>query len=90
MELKKNIEEQVLPHFSTRRQDNAQKLIRYLYRHPVVSIKVVAEIFEMKTNTISALVNDFVKHGVLVELTGKKRNRIFIFDEYISIFRRAY
>lgn len=84
--LKKNVEEKVLPRFSTRRQDNAQKFMWYLYQHPLVSIKVVASLLDIKTNTASALVNDFVKYGVLDELTGKQRNRVFVFTEYVSAF----
>lgn len=85
--LKQNIESEVLPRFSTRRQENAQKLMRYLYRHPVVNIKVVTNLLEIKTNTASALVADFVKHGVLVEWTGKQRNRLFLFNDYVVAFR---
>ncbi|MCG8325932.1 MAG: Fic family protein, partial [Thiotrichales bacterium] len=85
--LKERLEREVLPHFSTRRQNNAQTLMRSLYQHPVVDIKTVARNLNVKTNTASALVNDFVKHGVLVELTGKQRNRAFIFIEYVMLFK---
>ncbi|MDF1645055.1 MAG: Fic family protein [Pseudomonadales bacterium] len=86
--LKERLEREVLPHFSTRRQANAQALIRMLYQSPALNIQIVANQLDIKTNTASALVNDFVKRGVLVEMTGKQRNRIFLFSEYISIFRR--
>lgn len=84
--LKEKIEREVLPHFTTRRQENAQTLIQYLYQNPVVNIKMVAGLLDIKTNTASMLVTDFVKHGVLQDLTGKRRNRIFFFKEYVTIF----
>jgi len=34
------------------------------------------------------LVNDFVKYGVLEEMTGKPRSRVFVFKEYMMIFAR--
>ncbi len=78
----------MLPHFSTRRQGNAQALMEMLYQNPVIDIKTIAHVFELQTNTATALVNDFVKYNVLNELTGKRRNRIFWFKEYISIFNQ--
>ena len=86
IELKERLEREALPHFSTRRQENAQALIKMLYQTPVLDIKTIAHTLELQVNTATALVNDFVKYGVLSELTGKRRNRIFWFKEYIVIF----
>jgi len=88
--LKERIEREDLPHFTTRRQENAQTLMQYLYRNPAVNISMVANLLGVKTNTASMLVNDFVKHGILNELTGKRRNRIFWFKEYLMIFNRQF
>ena len=86
--LKARIDKEILPYFSTRRQDNAQSLIQNLYEVPVASVKGVSRALNLKTNTASALVNDFVQHGVLHELTGKQRYRTFWFKEYFEIFAR--
>ena len=88
--LKESLEREVLPHFSTRRQDNAQRLIRSLYQQPVIDIKAVTQLLSVETNTATYLINDLVKHGVLEEMTGKRRNRVFWFKKYILIFRRVY
>jgi len=88
LELKERLEREVLPHFSTRRQGNAQTLMQYLYNFPATDIKTVAKILGLKSNTASTLVSDFVKHGVLSELTGRQRNRIFYFKDYVLIFNR--
>lgn len=85
--LKERLEREVLPHFSTRRQANAQALVRTLYQSPALSIQRVAGHLNIKINTASALINDFVKRAVLIELTGRQRNRIFLFEEYIMIFK---
>lgn len=86
--LKERLEREVLPHFSTRRQENAQTLMQYLYQMPLVSINDVADMLGLKHNTATSLVNDFVKHGVLKELTGRQRNRIYWFHAYLTIFHR--
>lgn len=88
LELKQRIEQDVLPRFSVRRQDNAHALIRNLYARPVIDVKWVAEITGASINTASALINDMVAYGVLVEATGQRRNRLFVFRDYISLFRR--
>lgn len=88
IELRLRLETEILPHFSSRRQNNAQKLMRMLYQKPVIDIKAVSQNLKLKTNTASALVKDFEKHGVLNELTGQKRNRIFIFRDYVLLFHK--
>jgi Fic family protein len=85
---KEKLEREVLPHFSTRRQNNAQTLMRYLYQSPTLDIKTVTKLLDLKTNTAAALVNDFVKYGVLHEMTGKRRNRVFWFKDYVMIFMK--
>ncbi len=86
--LKARLDSEVLPRFSTRRQHNAQTLMKQLYRQPVLNIKIVSSLLEVPVNTASVLVNDFVKYGVLEEMTGKPRSRVFVFNEYMMIFER--
>ncbi|MCF6211537.1 MAG: Fic family protein [Gammaproteobacteria bacterium] len=86
--MKARLEREVLPHFGTRRQANAQKLMQYLYQSPFVNIKQVAQLLTVNINTAAAMVDDFVKHGILNELTGRRRNRTFCFSEYVLIFSR--
>lgn len=87
LQLKETLEREVLPRFSSRRQENAQLLMQRLYLYPFVSIKSVSEILSVEKNTASSLVNDFMKYGVLSELTGGKRNRLFIFHDYFDKFK---
>ncbi len=86
--IKERIDRDVLPRFSSRRQDNAQALMRHLYTRPVVDVNQAAGIIGTTTNTANALITDMVTHGVLAEITGQRRNRLFIFNEYIDLFRR--
>ena len=87
--LKESLEREVLPRFSTRRQNNAQLLMKTLYQQPVIDIKTASKLLNVETNTATYLINDLVKHGVLEELTGKRRNRMFWFKDYLMIFRRV-
>jgi Fic family protein len=86
--LKARIESEALPRFSHRRQDNAQKLMQYLYAKPVVDVKAAAKHLDTTINTATSMIADLVKYGVLREITGQRRNRLFAFQEYIDLFRR--
>lgn len=86
--LKERVEREVLPHFSNRRQGNAQMLVRNLYARPVIEVRAVAQMLDITVNTAGSLVSDLVKYGVLMEITGQRRNRLFIFNDYIALFRR--
>lgn len=86
IKLKERIEREVLPRFSHRRQDNAQRLMIHLYQKPVVEIKEVCVLLDTAPNTASALIGDLVKYGVLKEATGQQRNRLFVFYDYLDLF----
>ncbi|BBB12507.1 Fic family protein [Sphingopyxis sp. FD7] len=86
--LKERIEREVLPRFSHRRQENAQQLMRYLYGQPVTDVKAVTTLLDTTTNTAASLINDMVELGVLVEMTGQRRNRLFLFHDYLDLFRK--
>ena len=86
--LKERIEREVLPRFSHRRQENAQQLMRNLYAQPVTDVKAVTALLSTTTNTAASLINDMVEQGVLVEMTGGRRNRLFLFHDYLELFRK--
>ena len=86
--LKERIERKYMPTFHVRRQANVQALMRSLYRAPVTNIKIVTDLIKAQTNTAAALIDDFVKLGILKEFTGQKRNRLFIFEDYVRLFKR--
>ena len=86
--LKERIERKYMPTFHVRRQANAQMLMKSLYRAPVINIKMVTDLIKTQTNTAAALIDDFVKLGILRELTGQRRNRLFIFQDYVRLFKK--
>ncbi|MGA7277458.1 MAG: Fic family protein [Desulfocapsaceae bacterium] len=87
LELKERIEREIMPQFHARRQANAQALMRSLYQGPVVNIKGVKTLLNVQTNTASSLIGDFEEYGILKEMTGYKRNRTFVFSEYLLLFK---
>ncbi len=87
LELKERIEREIMPQFHARRQANAQALMRSLYQSPVVNIKGVKALLNVQTNTASSLIGDFEEYGILKEMTGFRRNRTYMFSEYLLLFK---
>ncbi len=65
----------------------ALELIRYLYSKPIVDASEIATALEVNISTAHRLIQDFEKLKILIEQTGYKRNRVFIFEDYIKLFR---
>ena len=51
-------------------------------------MKEAITITHASTNTAAALIDDLVTYGVLVEMTRQRRNRLFVFKEYVDLFRQ--
>ena len=64
----------------------ADLLLSYLFHTPLVTIKDVERIVGIKNPNALRLVNKFVRLGILKEITGKKRNRVFAYQRYINLF----
>lgn len=65
---------------------NGHRVLEHLYRNPIVSVNTVQSLIETTYPAANNLVNELVKHGILHEMTGRKRNRRFIYREYINLF----
>ncbi|MBF0368845.1 MAG: Fic family protein [Magnetococcales bacterium] len=69
-----------------RRAENGHKLLHYLYEQPAVNVGTVANQLQTTYQSANQLVNTLVEKGVLAEITGYQRNRIFVFHRYLKIF----
>ena len=65
----------------------ALELIKYLYSKPIVGSNDISRALEVNISTAHRLLQDLEKLNILKEQTGYKRNRIFVFEEYINLFR---
>lgn len=64
----------------------AVKLLNALYRTPIVRVADVERIVQLKNPNALALVSKFLRLGILKEQTGRKRDRLFSYQEYIDLF----
>jgi Fic family protein len=65
---------------------NGLMLLSNLFQRPLVNIKLVASLLDSTFPTASRLVSAFEELGILVEITGQKRSRIFRYEPYLDLF----
>lgn len=85
--LKKECEEKRI-YIMGRKVASAKTLLDYLFKKPVLDAEEISTATGLSIVSSYKLIDDFIKVGILKEMTGQKRNRIFIFDEYFTIFRK--
>lgn len=65
---------------------NAQRIVELLYQKPFVTSHELSQRLELGRTTADRLVATLVKQGILHELTGQRRNRVFVYKEYFDLF----
>ena len=68
------------------RSANALKVLTELYKRPVASANWIAKIAEISIASAYKLIRSLEEIGILSEVTGGKRGRIYILKKYVDIF----
>lgn len=87
LELKKECEEKRIYKLS-KKVASAKILLDHLYQQPILYADDVTEVTKLSLVSSYKLIENFVQLRILKEVTGLKRNRVFVFDEYFSIFKK--
>jgi Fic family protein len=66
--------------------DNALRLLSELFRRPLVTVNLAARILGTAYPTASRLVLGLEEMGILEEITGRKRSRIYRYEPYVALF----
>lgn len=69
-----------------RKAENARNLLLHLYQSPLIKASSVSKMLDLTPRAANAIINDMVSLGILKEMTGFKRNRLFIFERYMHLF----
>jgi Fic family protein len=85
--LRKDLEEKKLPSLG-KRAALALELVHYLYSKPIVDMSEVAHVLDVNISTSQRLIQEFLRLKILKEQTGFKRNRVFVFEEYLDLFNK--
>jgi len=69
------------------RSGDAFKVIEQLYNRPVINAKLVSKIIEKSMSPAYSLIAELEKRKILKEITGGERDRVYVFEEYINLFK---
>lgn len=69
------------------RAKNARELLNLMYANPIVSVSEVERELEMSFASANRLLKSLTELGVLKEITGFARNRLFVLEKYLALFR---
>ena len=71
-----------------KRAKKGQELLKHLYSQPILNTKQIAERLEITHPSASTLAKQFENIGIFKEITGFKRNRLFMFSKYLKLFQK--
>lgn len=70
------------------RSANALKVLTELYKHPMTDANLVSKIAGISIASAYSLITKMEEIGILSEMTGGKRGRVYILGKYLDIFNR--
>lgn len=82
--LRREIDQLVLTY--GKRAEKVQLLLLHLYRRPAITAIQASEMLDVSHQTASALLKKMTDDGILQEVTGYQRNRLFVFTRYLDLF----
>ena len=83
--LKTNIEKDILTQ-SGKNTRLTNLFMNMLWKQPVIDTSDIILELNIGKSTAIRLINNFLKMKILKEITGYKRNRVFVFDDYVKLF----
>lgn len=71
-----------------KRAPNAKQALNLLYRKPMLRAGDLEQSLGVSQPTANALLRDFIRLGLLREVTGAARHRLYVFETYLNLFVR--
>lgn len=69
------------------RTNNARTIVTNLYKRPLINVQKAAEITEVSLPSAYKLIAELEELGIIQEITGAKRGKQYLFNEYIDLFK---
>ena len=67
---------------------DTNKLVAFMYQNPVVDAQKISSVIGKSHKTTYNLIAELEKIGVLKETTGASRGKIYVFKDYIDLFKK--
>ncbi|MCO5945837.1 Fic family protein [Mucilaginibacter flavidus] len=69
------------------RAANAQKVVHHLFQKPIINTAVIGKAADLSAASAYKLARDMERLGIFIETTGGQRGKIYVFEEYLNLFR---
>ncbi|MEW6113101.1 MAG: MarR family transcriptional regulator, partial [Thermodesulfobacteriota bacterium] len=67
----------------------ALRVLDLMRRHPVLSIAKAVEELKLSHPTLSKALSNLIELGIVREVTGRKRDRLFAYGQYLAILNEG-
>ena len=69
-----------------KRAGSARQALNLLYRKPVIEAADLERALGVTTPTANSLIKSLIEKGILTEITGQHRGRVYSFEPYLRLF----
>ena len=69
-----------------KRAGSARSVFDVVYRRPVIAAAELKEELEVSRSTVHGLIKELIRLGIITEITGQMRDRLYSFSRYYSLF----
>lgn len=85
LKLKKDVEEKIQK--TANRSHHLLTIMEFLYQKPIVNASKIVELTTVSQPTAYKILEELVSMAILKEITGGKRGKIYVFDQYVKLFK---
>ena len=69
------------------RYKHGQTILNYLFERPIINAKKAKELTGLSLPSVYKILNTLEEQNILYETTGAKRGKLFLFKEYVQLFK---
>lgn len=69
------------------RSSNATIIINHLFQRPIIDAKIAQQITKLSLPSVYKLIKELEDLKILDEITGSKRGKLFVFNDYLELFK---
>ncbi|MCG8527165.1 MAG: Fic family protein [Opitutales bacterium] len=85
LELRENHRNQITDHLG-RAAGNGHRILEQLYQSPILKVTDVEQLLNVTFAAANSLISRLTRLGILQEITGQKRHRVFRYAPYLDLF----
>lgn len=66
-----------------------EQILEYMKRLPQVTVPLLTKELDLSAPTIRRALSDMVNYNILTEVSGQKRDKIYVYRQYLDILEEG-